>query len=241
MNRIISAKRVIDENLHWKDVQIELEEPYKDQEIGLLHTHSLDMQIIDSDGVVYHGILEDEGCITASGGYCHFDSAKTYEGFGAAEQAGISKRYGRSKTRHYLHYNQKTGEAFGRASHPNVSDEHIYSMNACDVAAWLSDIDNREEPITYETDPRSIAIGFPIEIVNTIERHLPGDAIDWIRCILAEAVGNSTLAGPPVGKSTGDPAFTAEQVKEALGKIKAGEMSPEETMKQTEARKRSRS
>jgi hypothetical protein len=193
------------------------------------------MQIIDSDGVVYHGILEDDGCITASGGYCHFDSTKTYEGFGVAKEAGISKRYGHSKTRNYLHYHQKTGEVFGRASHPNGSDEHIYSMNTCDVAVWLSDIDNREEPITYETDPRSIAIGLPIEIVNTIERHLPGNAIDWIRCILAEAVGNITLAGPPVGKSTGDPAFTAEQVKEALGKTKAGEMSPEETIKWTEA------
>jgi hypothetical protein len=114
MIRIISAKKVIGENLCWKDVEIELEEPYKDQGSGLLHTHSLDMQIIDSEGVVYHGILEDHGCITASGGYCHFDSTKTYEGFGAAKEAGISKRYGRIKTRHYLHYNEKTGSFWPR-------------------------------------------------------------------------------------------------------------------------------
>jgi hypothetical protein len=100
-------------------------------------------------------------------------------------------------------------------------------MTACDVVAWLSDIDNREEPITYDTDPRSIAIGLPIEIVNAIEGQLTGNSIDWITCILAEALGDIALAGPPVGKpEDGDPAFSAEQVREALDRMKAGETCP---------------
>jgi hypothetical protein len=235
MGKLISVQRVINEELEWQDVQIELEEPLVDEWSGVTHSHALDMRIIDAQGVVYHGIIEDDGRVTAFGGYCHFDSVKTYESFGAAEEAGIYKRYGRGKTRHYLYFNRETGEIFGRASHPNVSDERFYSMDACDVAAWLSDIDNREEPIIYDTDPRSIAIGLPIEIVDAIEGQLPGNAIDWIRCILAEAVGDITRAGAPVGSGgeSADPRFTTEQVEEAITKMKSravvDKMKPRET------------
>jgi hypothetical protein len=111
-------------------------------------------------------------------------------------------------------------------------------MTACDVAAWLSDIDNRDEPITYGSDPaagdwnakcepRSIAIGLPMGLVGEIERRLPGHPIDWIRCILAEALGDITLAGPAVGKPKEvNAALTAEQVREALDRIKTGEATP---------------
>jgi hypothetical protein len=109
--------------------------------------------------------------------------------------------------------------------HPSVCEEHFYSIDALDLVGWLSDIDNREEPITYEDEPRSIAIVLPIAIINTLERRLPGDSIDWIKCILAEALGDIALAGPPVWNSARDPAFSADEVREALAKIKSGEMT----------------
>jgi hypothetical protein len=226
--RLISIQRVIDEKLEWKAVRVELEEPYKEEWDDIIHTHRIEYQIVDAEGTIYHGIIEEDGRVMTGGGYCRYDSIKIYEAFWVAEDAGMSKRHGpRGRTRHHLHCNWETGEVFGRASSPSSGDEQIYSMNACDVAAWLSDIDNREEPITYDTDPRSIAIGLPIEIVNAIEGQLTGNSIDWIRCILAEALGDIALAGPPVGKpEDGDPAFSAEQVREALDRIKAGEMCP---------------
>jgi hypothetical protein len=213
-----------------------LDEPWRDEWNGAIVTHAIAYQIIDSSGTIYDGILEDDGRVTAFGGYGHYDSVKTYEGFEAAKDAEISKRYGpRGRTRHHLYYNAETGEVFGRASSGWCADEEIYSMTACDVAAWLSDIDNRDEPITYgcepaagnespKCEPQAIAIGLPVGLVEEIERRLPGHPIDWIRCILAEALGDITLAGPAVGKpKEGNPPLTAEQVREALDRIKTGE------------------
>jgi len=235
--RLISSRRVIEENLEWQDVKVKLDEPCRDPWNGAIVTHAIAYQIIDPSGTIYDGIIEEDGRVTAFGGYGHYDSVKTHDAFEAAEDAGISKRYGpRGRTRHRLYYNAETGEVFGRAS--SGADEEIYSMSACDVAAWLSDIDDRDEPVTYDYEPaagdgsakcetRSIAIGLPVGIVGEIERRLPGHPIDWIRCILAEALGDITLAGPPVGKpEERDPALTAEQVREALDRIKTGEATP---------------
>jgi hypothetical protein len=224
---LIPIQKMTDKKLQWQGVRTKSEEPFKDEQSGIIYTHGMASRIVDTDGTIYDGIIEEDGSVTTDGGYGHFDSVKTCEAFGAAEDFGMSKRYGpRGRTRHHLYYNRETGEVFGRASLPS-GDERIYAMNACDVAAWLSDIDNRWEPITYDSDPRAIVIGVPIEIFNTIERRLPGIAIDWIRCILAEALGDIALAGPPVGKpKEGDPAFTAEQVREALDRIKTEEATP---------------
>jgi hypothetical protein len=102
------------------------------------------------------------------------------------------------------------------AVHPSVSQDYYYSMDALDVAQWLFDLDNREEPVRYEEEPQSLAIGIPMGIISAIERRLDGHPIDWVRCILAEALGDIQLAGSAVGVKDGAPAFTAEQVRAAL-------------------------
>jgi hypothetical protein len=222
---LIDRHRVTEENLEWKDVQIPCARPYKDERRGTVYTPIVEGQLIDATGTVYHAILEEDGRVTTPGGEAVFDSVETYEGFGAAEPAGISKRFGRRRTSHELYIDNKTRRVFVRASHPSVCEEDFYSIDAFDLVGWLSDIDNREEPIIYEDEPRSVAIGLPIGIINTIERMLPGSSIDWIRCILAEALGNIALAGPPVWNSTGGPAFSADEIREALAKIKSGKMA----------------
>ncbi len=113
-------------------------------------------------------------------------------------------------------YTPDTRQVFVYAVNPSASDEYYYSMDALDVAQWLFDIDNREEPVRWDEEPRSLAVGIPIGIINEVERHLDGDSIDWVRCILAEALGNMQLAGGAVGVRDGVPAFTAEEVREAL-------------------------
>jgi hypothetical protein len=226
--RLVHMQRVIDEKLKWQDVLIELEEPYKDEWNGATYTRGIEQQIIDLNGVIYHGIILDDGSVETVGGYLTYGSVKTYEGFKDAEYSVMYKRYGiYGKARHHLYYNEKTCQVFALVRHPSVGEERVYSMDAIDVACWLSDIDNREEPITYDTELHSLAIGLPERIINIIARHLPGSPIDWIRCILAETLGDITLAGPPVGKpKEGDTAFTAEQVREGLDRIKSGETSP---------------
>jgi hypothetical protein len=202
---------VIDEKLEWREVKT-----IKDG------TAVIVMQIIDAQGASYVGVIEADGRVSTGGDEYGqiFASVQMYKGFSSAEDTGISKRYGNQRTRHHLFCNGKTRQIFALASHPDVSggDEHLYQMDACDVVAWLSDLDNRDEPVRYEIEPSALAISLPIEIINVIEGRLPsGDAIDWVRCILAEALGDIALAGPAVGSGgAGAPAFTAAQVREAL-------------------------
>jgi hypothetical protein len=210
MNDLISRQRVIDEKLDWRDVTT-----VKDG------TRHVDVHIIDAKGAIYHGVLEDDGTVSTGGDEyaMTFDSVQTYEGFSGAESTGISKRYGRGRTRHDLYHNSETGQVFDLVVHPNVSgDERLNVMDACDVLQWLVDIDNRDEPVRYDIEPRALAISLPIKIINAIERRLPsGHAIDWVRCILAEALGDIALAGPAVNSGgAGAPAFTPAQVREAL-------------------------
>jgi len=180
-------------------------------------THALQSQIIDAEGNIYHGIIEDNGAVTAAGGCTRYGSVTTFEGIAKAEPAGMSKRFGiHNKTRHTMFYNPETRQIFVHAVHPSVFEDYYYSMDALDVAEWLFDVDNREEPIRYDDEPKAFAVGIPLGVMNAIERHLDGNSIDWVRCILAEALGDMQLAGGAVGVRDGPPAFTVEQVRAAL-------------------------
>jgi len=215
---LITAQRVKDEKLEWQDIRVELEPPrVADDEIL---TYVLQSQIIDSEGNIYHGIIDDDGTVIAAGGNTRYDSVWTFHGFPGSEPSGLSKRFGiYNKTRHTMFYNPETRQVFAHAVHPSVSNDHYYSMDALDVAQWLSDVDNREEPVRYDNEPQSFAVGIPDGIVSAIEQHLDGNPINWVRCILAEALGDLQLAGSAVGVKDGAPAFTAEQVRGALKSI----------------------
>jgi hypothetical protein len=114
-----------------------------------------------------------------------------------------------------MFYNRETRQVFVHAVHPSVSDDYYYSMDAVDVAEWLFDVESREEPVRYDDEPQAFAVGIPSGVVNAIERHLDGNPIDWVRCILAEALGDMQLAGGAMGVRDGAPAFTVEQVRAA--------------------------
>ena len=214
----ITAQRVKDEGLEWQDIRVELDPPHIiDSET---FTHALQSQIIDAEGNVYHGIIEDNGTVTAAGGYTRYDSVATFGGVAKAEPAGMSKRFGiYNKTRHTMFYNSQTRQVFVHAVHPSVSDDYYYSMDPLDVVGWLFDVDNREEPVRYDDEPQAFAVGIPSGVMNAIEQHLDGNPIDWVRCILAEALGDMQLAGGAVGVRDGAPAFTPEQVRAALNGI----------------------
>ncbi len=195
-------------------------------EDGIKH---IDFQIIDAAGNVYHGIIEDNGSVERAGWFITYDSVKTYEGYKGVEPSGVFKRYGiYNKAQHHLYHHPETRDMFVHVVNPSVVEERVYSIDAFDIACWMFEIDTRAEPIIYETEdaPSSTAVSLPLELAYAIGR-LPGDAIDWIRCILAEAVGDIALAGPPVETpKEGPPAYTAEQVREALAALRAGEKVP---------------
>lgn len=216
---LITDQRVKDENLKSQYVPVELDPPQVID--GETFTYAEQAQVIDAEGNVYLGIVEDTGAVTTNGGYTHYDSVATLEGLVNAEPAGMSKRFGKhGRTRHTMYYNPETRQVFVHAVNPSASDDYNYSMDALDVAEWLFDVDNREEPIRYDDEPKAFAVGIPLGIVAAIEDHLPGNSIDWMRCILAEALGDIQLAGAAVGVGEGAPAFTAEQVREALQHIR---------------------
>jgi hypothetical protein len=213
--QLIAAQRVKDENFEWRHVSVEYNPPYVIN--GVTYTHALQSQIIDAEGNVYRGIIEDNGTVTADDGYSRYDCVATFEEFGKSEPAGMSKRFGiYNKTRHTMYYNRETRQVFVSAVHPNASGDYYYSMDALGVAEWLFDVDNREELVRYDEEPQAFAVGIPLGIMSAIEQHLDGHPIDWVRCILAEALGDLPLAGSAVGVRDGAPAFTAEQVRAAL-------------------------
>jgi hypothetical protein len=217
---LITRQRVNDEDLRWQKI-----DQGRDED-GIKH---IDLQIIDAAGNVYHGIIQDNGSVEGDGGIITYDSVKTYEGYKGAEPSGMFKRYGiYNKTQHHLYHHPETRDMFVRVVHPSVGEERVYSIDAAEIALWMLEIDTRAEPIIYKTEDAldSTAVSLPLELAYAIG-WLPGNAIDWIRCILAEAVGDIALAGPPVETpKEGPPAYTAEQVREALAALRAGEKVP---------------
>jgi len=219
--QLITAQRVKDEGLVWQDVRVELDPPHVVDDETL--TSALQSRIIDAAGNVYHGVIEENGRVTAAGGYDHYDSVATFEGLAKCEPSGVSKRFGiLNPTRHTMFYNPDTGDVLVHARHRSASEQFYYSMDAADVAQWLFDIDNREEPVRYDHEPQSFAVSIPAAIITAIERQFEGNPIDWVRCILAAALGDIELAGGAVGVRDGAPAFTVQQVRAALNHIGGG-------------------
>jgi hypothetical protein len=112
--QLITVQRVKDEKLEWKDVRVELDSPHVID--GQIYTYARQSQIIDAEGNTYYGVIQEDGTVEASGGYTRYDSVATFEGFGKAEPAGVSKRYGiHGKTRHTMFYNPETRQVFVHA------------------------------------------------------------------------------------------------------------------------------
>jgi hypothetical protein len=232
--RLISERRVRDEKLEWLKPMIAGD--------NLSYEHAVDLtqdlyagrcKIVDADGVVYDGILGEDG--TVDEGWFGYDSPKTFEYFSRYkdEYNSLPKDASREPSfvyvaetclgkMHYLLRQEKTtGQLFLHSYHRQVSPSDFIAAVATvqQLASWLFDLHEQRTVIFPQTG--HLVVNLPEELRWQIER-LAGLAgrseRDWIVERLTECTQDersiATLAKEQELRSSRD--ATAKEIIERL-------------------------
>jgi len=179
--RFISEQRFNDEDLVWgaiteADLIIDPE----------LFKHAYH-KIVDADGVVYTGIINEDGRI--DDGYTTWDSLDTYKRFDQPAKVIADKHSGRH--RETLYWNRDTNQFFVEYSHKNVCEVSIWSVPAEHIADWFITLGEREVIALPETD--HLVISLPRKLQQDIAKVAYAERIserDWIARRLGECVSD---------------------------------------------------
>ena len=179
--RFISEQRFNDEDLVWgaiteADLIIDPE----------LFKHAYH-KIVDADGVVYTGIIKEDGRI--DDGYTTWDSLDTYKRFDQPAKVIADKEAG--YIRETLYWNRAANQFFVEHSQKNRCEVCIWSMSAEDVVDWFVTLNEGEVIELPETG--HLTISLPRKLQQDIAKVAYAERIserDWIARCLDECVSD---------------------------------------------------
>src|ERR1700730_18236875 len=179
--RFISEQRFNDEDLVWgaiteADLIIDPE----------LFKHAYH-KIVDADGVVYIGIIKEDGRI--DDGYTTWDSLDTYKRFDQPAKVIANKHSGRH--RETLYWNRDTNQFSVEYSHKNVCEVCIWSVPAEHIADWFVTLNEGE--VIELPDTVHYPLSLPRKLQQDISKVAYAERIserDWIARRLDECVSD---------------------------------------------------